>query len=94
MNWFRKIAYTYAYHGTDPEKVETIKINGLDNNSFFAGNEDDISPYADGVWLRFPFPSNYQKRIGRGDYYTTLEIIPPENIEIKTNPWGEYEKLV
>ena len=93
MNWYKKSQILYGYHGTDPTKIQDIKKNGLKIQSFFSSNEDDISPYADGIWLRFPFPKNYEKRIGRGDYYTSNEIILPETIEIKTNIWENYKKL-
>ena len=92
MNWY-KTAQPYGYHGTDPTVIESIKRNGLPIGSFFASNEDDISPYTDGVWLRFPFPEKYEQRVARGDYYTTLENIFPVQIEIKTDLWDDYKKL-
>jgi hypothetical protein len=42
---------------------------------------------------RFPFPQKYQEILGRGDYYTALEAIPPQAIEIKMGPWGNYKRL-
>jgi hypothetical protein len=93
MNWFNKIAAGYGYHGTDPTQIRNIKSNGLRAGTFFSSNESDISPYADGVYLRFPFPRQYRKRIGRGDYYTTLEIIPSQSIEVKKGTWGNYKRL-
>lgn len=93
MTWYKKSQFLYGYHGTDPSELPKIKSRGLDIGSFFASNEDDISPYADGVWLRFPFPQKFKKRIGRGDYYETGEIIPVSQIEYKTDIWGDYQKL-
>ncbi len=92
MSWYKK-AVEYGYHGTDPTQIENIRLNGLKPKSFFAGNEADISPYTDGVWLRFPFPEKYNKRIRVGDYYTTIDVIPPNVIEIKTDAWGEYQRI-
>jgi hypothetical protein len=90
MTWYKKAQLVMAYHGTDPSKVSEIKNSGLNPGSFFSSNEDDISQYVDGIWLRFPFPQNYKKRIGRGDYYNTIDRIPPEQIEIKTDIWDDY----
>jgi hypothetical protein len=94
MNWYKQTQSSgYGYHGTDPTRVKNIKTNGLDIGSFFSSNEDDISPYVDEIWLRFPFPSNFNKHTGKGDYYTTTEIIPSQLIEAKTDVWGEYVPL-
>ena len=94
MSWYKK-ATGYAYHGTDPTQIEKIKMNGLKIGSFFSNNESDISSYVDGVWLRFPFPERYDTRIGRADYYTTTEVVPPGVIEIKTDFWWkDYHELV
>ena len=93
MTWFKRAQFSYGYHGTDPTQVENIKMNGLGVGTFFASNEDDISPYVDQVWLRFPFPYMYEQKSGMGDYYITGEIVPPEHIEIKTDVWGDYTPL-
>lgn len=92
MSWYKK-ATEYAYHGTDSTQIENIKMNGLNIGSFFSNNENDISSYADGVWLRFPFPKKYEVIIGRGDYYTTLEVVPSGVMEIKTDFWKNYQKI-
>ncbi len=101
MNWYKKAIEEiegmdvtgYGYHGAPIEKLEEITINGLVAGSWFASNENDTSPYADGLWLRFPFPSNYEKRTGMGDYFTTIDTIFPDMIEFKTGPWEEWEPL-
>lgn len=83
----------YGYHGAPIEKLAGITINGLNAGSWFASNEEDTSQYADGLWLRFPFPSNYEKRIGMGDYFTAIDAIPTDMIEFKTGMWEEWEPL-
>ncbi len=88
-----KTAGGYGYHGTSPSQARGIKSRGLNSGTFFASNEGDCSPYTDGALLRFPFPQKYQKRVGRGDYYTTLETIPASSIQIKMGPWGNWKKL-
>ena len=92
MNWFKR-ASSFGYHGTNPEMLPGIKAGGLRSGSFFASNESDCSPYMDGALIRFPFPQKYQKRIGRGDYYTTLENIPSSAMQVKLGEWGDWKKL-
>lgn len=84
---------TKVYHGTSIELLEKITKEGLSPTGgelFFSPNEDDITPYSDGLILRFPFPSTFQERVGRGDYYTTTETIPPNKIEYKISTWGDF----
>jgi len=93
MNWFKKAQSVYAYHGTDEVQILKIKQAGLHVGAFFASNESDISQYADGFWLRFPFPQNKEEVVGMGDYYKTLDHIPIGSIEYKTDTWGEWKEL-
>ena len=93
MNWYKQAQSGFGFHGTSPEELPNIKSRGLDVGTFFASNEDDISPYADGLWLKFPFPRNFSKKIGRGDYYTTNERIPPNQIQYKTDIWDDYQSI-
>lgn len=92
----------YGYHATEYEYKSRIARKGLlpqespdGPELFFAGNEDDIAPYnRGGLVLRFPFPPNAIRRIGRGDYYTTDQTIPPDQIEWKTDTWEDWKPLV
>ncbi|MFW6149865.1 MAG: hypothetical protein ACOC6D_08405 [Atribacterota bacterium] len=96
MNWYKESQFVFAYHGTDAELLPEIKRRGLvpiEGKIFFAMNENDISPYADGLWLRFPVPFSYQKHIGRGDYYSTQDSIPPGVIEFKTDQYEDYRPI-
>jgi len=91
--WYKESQTGYGYHGTDPVQFEQIRNSGIAKGSDFTDNEDDTSPYTDGVWLRFPFPSQFRRKIGMGNYYTTFEVIPPQSVEFKTDPWGDYRPL-
>ena len=96
MNWYKQSQFNYAYHGTSVEFLPDIQKGGLVpalGELFFSTNEDDISSYADGLYLRFPMPLSYAKRIGRGDYYTTEDAIPPGQIEFKIGPYDTYKPL-
>ncbi len=84
-----------AYHATNPEYLESIRINGLPKGSFFAGLEEDTSPYADGLWLRFRREdTGYEGVTARGEYYKTTVKIPPQNIEFKIRIWDDYQPLI
>lgn len=100
MNWYKK-AQSYGYHATSIDFFDDIKVNGLkpqinengEQELFFAGNEDDLSPYFDGLMLRFPFPPNSTERIARGEYYTTPNPISPYLIEYKTDIYEDWLKI-
>jgi|TARA_Y100000310_G_scaffold271717_1_gene286340 hypothetical protein len=90
MNWY-KTAQGYAYHTTDDLRGMRA---GLNAGSFFASSEDDISAYGGQYYIRFPFPAKFEKRIGQGDYHTTVEIIPANQIEWKeAGGWDRYQPL-
>jgi len=93
MNWYKHAQSGFGFHGTDTDALTSIKSRGLNIGTFFSSNEDDISSYTNGAWIRFPFPRNFTKRTGRGDYYTTNEIVPPTQIEYKTDLWDDYQPI-
>lgn len=97
MNWYKESQFTFAYHGTSQELLPEIKKRGLipiSGKIFFAMNENEISPYVDDLWLRFPVPFSYEKHIGRGNYYSTQDSIPPDVIEFKTSQYEDYRPVV
>jgi len=99
MSWYKykDSQMVYGYHGTNIELVDEIKRDGLvakaGEEVWFSDNEDDLSPYVDGLWLRFPLPSNYATRTGMGSYYTTSDRISPSRIEFKLNLYDSYKPL-
>lgn len=100
-NWYKKAIEEiegmdvpgYGYRGAAIEELEKIIISGLNANSRFASDENDTNDYANGLWLRFPFPSNYEKKTGEDEHFIAVEAIPPDMIDFKTGLWEKWEPL-
>jgi len=102
MNWYKKAQNVpdevpaYGYHATNPEHLEQIRASGLPPKSFFADKEEDTSPFADGLWLRFELKDvKYEKlSAALGGYYKAIHGVPAEKLEFKIDIWDDYQPLL